>query len=268
MKTVDLMNKVESGLRDLADLTDEARTSDEVLTYLEFMAHFHDYSFYNTMSIYLHNPTATRVAGFTTWKKLGRRVRKGEKGIPILAPCFVRKSKQNDEDDVEKSIAYFKVVYVFDVSQTDGEPLPEAPITASCGDEGLLPILEQVVAQHGVKLAYKTMRGSHHGTSFGGRIEVDARLDEGGKVAVILHELAHELLHQNGRSTSRQQEELEAEAVAYVVSSHFGLKTASANYLALWDIPTDQITDVFKSIHRGAIGLIQDIQTRLQSDVG
>lgn len=96
------------------------------------------------------------------------------------------------------------------------------------------------------------MRGSHHGTSFGGRIEVDARLDEGGKAAVFLHELAHELLHQNERSASRQQEELEAEAVAYVVSSHFGLKT-SANYLALWDIPTDQITDVFKSIHRVAI---------------
>lgn len=88
MKTVDLMNKVESGLRDLADLTDEARTSDEVLTYLEFMAHFHDYSFYNTMSIYLHNPTATRVAGFTTWKKLGRRVRKGEKGYPFLPPAL------------------------------------------------------------------------------------------------------------------------------------------------------------------------------------
>lgn len=112
------------------------------------------------------------------------------------------------------------------------------------------------------------MRGSHHGTSFGGRIEVDARLDEGDKVAVILHELAHELLHQNERSASRQQEELEAEAVAYVVSSHFGLKAASANYLALWDIPSDQITDVFKSIHSVAIRLIQDIETRLQSDVG
>lgn len=267
MNTSDLLKEVELGLSKLATLTDEARNSEEVLAYLKFMAQFHGYSFHNTVSIYIHYPTATHVAGFAAWKKLGRHVRKGEKGIPILAPCFVKKVKQNDEDDVKKSIAFFKVVYVFDVSQTDGDPLPEAPITATSGDEGLLPMLEQVVAQHGVELTYKTMRGTHHGTSFGGRFEVDARLDEGGKVAVILHELAHELLHQKERSDSRRQEELEAEAVAFVVSSHFGLETSSANYLALWHVPADQITDVFQSIHSVAIGLISDIQTHLQSDV-
>jgi len=153
----------------------------------------------------------------------------------ILAPCFKKKTKieAHGEGKEEKIISFFRVVYVFDVSQTEGEELPEAPITANCGDEGLLPILEEIVENRGISLSYKTLIGSHHGTSYGGHIDVDDRLESGGKVAVIIHELARELLHQNGREVPVKQAETEAEAISYVVSTHFGLKTASANYLAL-----------------------------------
>ena len=264
MNARDLIKEVESALENLAALTEEAKSSEEVLTYLEFMSHFHNYSFYNTLSIFFHCPTATHVAGFATWKKLGRYVRKGERGIPILAPCFKRKSEVDEEDADEKIISFFRVVYVFDVSQTEGEELPEAPITANCGDEGLLPILEEIVETRGVKLSYKTLTGSHHGTSHGGHIDVDDRIGSGEKVAVIIHELAHELLHQRGRRVSRKQAETEAEAVSYVVSRHFGLKTASANYLALWSVPKDQITDSFQHIHQVAVELIQDMQSILE----
>jgi hypothetical protein len=265
MKAHDLMKEVESALKDLASMTEEARNSADVLMYLDFLSKFHNYSFYNTLSIFFHCPTATHVAGFAAWKKLGRYVKKGETGIPILAPCFKKKTKieADGEGKEEKIISFFRVVYVFDVSQTEGEELPEAPITANCGDEGLLPILEEIVANRGISLSYKTLIGSHHGTSYGGHIDVDARLESGGKVAVIIHELAHELLHQKGREVPVKQAETEAEAVSYVVSTHFGLKTASANYLALWSVPKDQITDSFQHIHQIAVKLIQDIQSIL-----
>ena len=265
MKAHDLMKEVESALKDLASMTEKARNSADVLMYLDFLSKFHNYSFYNTLSIFFHCPTATHVAGFAAWKKLGRYVKKGETGIPILAPCFKKKTKieADGEGKEEKIISFFRVVYVFDVSQTEGEELPEAPITANCGDEGLLPILEEIVENRGVSLSYKTLTGSHHGTSYGGQIDVDDRLESGGKVAVIIHELAHELLHQRGGRVSRKQAETEAEAVSYVVSAHFGLKTASANYLALWSVPRDQITDSFQHIHQVAADLIQGIQSIL-----
>jgi hypothetical protein len=265
MNACDLIKEVDSALKDLASMTEEARNSADVLMYLDFLSKFHNYSFYNTLSIFFHCPTATHVAGFAAWKKLGRYVKKGESGIPILAPCFKKKTRveANGEEKEEKIISFFRVVYVFDVSQTEGEELPEAPITANCSDKGLLPILEEIVEKRGVSLSYKTLTGSHHGTSYGGQIDVDDRLESGGKVAVIIHELAHELLHQNGRRVSRKQAETEAEAVSYVVSAYFGLKTASANYLALWNVPKDQITDSFQHIHQVAVELIRDIQSSL-----
>lgn len=204
------------------------------------------------------------MAGFAAWKKLGRYVRKGETGIPILAPGFKKKPEVDEEDD-EKAISFFRVVYVFDVSQTEGEELPEAPITANCGDQRLLSILEEIVENRGISLSYRTLTGSHHGTSYGGHIDIDDRLESGGKAAVILHELAHELLHQKGRRVSTKQAETEAEAVSYVVSAHFGLKTATANCLALWDVPKDQITDSFQHIHQVAVELIQEIQSSLDN---
>jgi antirestriction protein ArdC len=258
------MNKVEKGLKTLASLTAKARSSEEVLAYLDFMSQFHNYSFYNTVSIFFHCPTATHVAGYVAWQKLGRYVRKGEVGIPILAPCFKKKDDATDDDETDRTIAFYKVVYVFDVSQTDGEPLPEAPITAKGSDQGLLSVLEQITAKHGIHLEYKPFTGSHHGTSYGGSIEIDDRLEPAGKVSVLLHELAHEFLHHQREDrtlSSSQQRELEAEATAYVVCSHFNVDTAAFNYLALWNVLEDEIMASFQRIHTLAMQLINEITT-------
>ncbi len=262
MKAQDLMEKVEECLSKLGDQVEKAKSSVEVLEYLKFMSRFHKYSFHNSFLIWLHFPQATQVAGFRTWQKLGRFVKKGEKGIPILAPCSYKETV-TDEDGEEEEIrhTYFRVVYVFDVSQTDGEPLVEAPITASGDGNGLLPNLEQLARDKGIGVEYRALSGSHHGTSFGGRIEVDNRLDGAGKVAVIIHELAHELLHKGSRDLGRQQKEIEAEAVSFVVCSNFGIDSAAPNYLALWGSDKEKIAESFQRVHQVVVEIIQSLES-------
>ena len=267
MKATELVREIESHLKELGVMTREARSSAEVTQYLKFMSLFHRYSFYNTLSIWLHCPHASQVAGYRTWQKLGRFVKKGERGIPILAPCIVKRTvvdEDGNEDEIEH--IFFKVVYVYDVSQTDGAPLPKAPTVASGDGRGLLPILEEIVIKDkGIACEYRTLRGDHHGTSYGGRIEIDDRLDEAGKVSVITHELAHELLHRDpeGAGLTREQKEIEAEAVAFVVCSHFGIETASANYLALWEVAPEKIIEAFQRVHRTAAEIIETIEAAL-----
>lgn len=264
MTGTELTKVIESYVHQLATETEQAKTSVKIVDYLRFTAQFHSYSFHNTLSIFIHCPHATKVAGFKAWQKLGRWVRKGERGIPILAPCTVKAQVESvDDEDPVRHAAYFRIVYVFDISQTDGKPIPEAPIAATGSDQGLLSILEQVAADHGIHLEYKTLAGSHHGTSYGGRIEIDDRLEPAGKASVILHELAHEFLHQHEdcSSSSRQQRELEAEATAFVVCTHFGIHTAAPEYLALWNVPEDDILASFQRIHQLAMQLVNEVTT-------
>jgi antirestriction protein ArdC len=132
MKTSELMSQIESRIKELATRTEEAKASEEVTQYLRFLSRFHRYSLHNTMAIWIHCPNATHVAGYNAWMKLGRYVRKGERGIPIFAPCTQAVPKGEEEDDEKKTrkVIGYKVVYVFDASQTEGKPLPEAPIVA------------------------------------------------------------------------------------------------------------------------------------------
>ena len=121
----DLKAKITERIQELAEATDAARVSTEMLRYLDTCAKFHKYSMFNVIQILMTRPDATSVAGFKKWQTMGRYVRKGEHGIPILAPIF---SMVTDEDGEEhERLVGFKVVYVFDISQTDGEPLPEPP---------------------------------------------------------------------------------------------------------------------------------------------
>lgn len=264
MKSHELILEIEKRLASLAVETEKAKASTVILDYLKVMATFHQYSFHNTLAIYTYCPHATHVAGFVAWKRLGRYVKRGEQGIPILAPCTARKQQEpnTNSDDESQIPMYFKVVYVFDVSQTEGKPLPDAPITATGSDQGLLSSLEQIASNHSIQLEYKALADSHYGTSFGGRIEIEARLEPAGKASVLAHELAHEFLHKNNdkETLSRQQKELEAEAVAFVVCSHFGINTTSPNYLALWDIAPEEIMDSFHRIHALAVQLIREIE--------
>jgi len=133
-------NELNAGIRStierLANETDAATQSELFRQYLTASAAFWDYSWHNQMLIWRQRPDASYVGGFNTWIKCGRYVRKGEKGIAILAPMFFKDKRQTaDGSEEETKRIWFKVVYVFDISQTDGTPLPELPIK-SVGQRG------------------------------------------------------------------------------------------------------------------------------------
>jgi hypothetical protein len=120
MNTSDLTAHIEQTLETLAVQTGEAQHSEQFIEYLKSASRFHSYSLGNILLILWQKPTATRVAGYRAWQKMNRYVRKGEKGIAILAPCVY-----SDKTDRAKTRIFFKTVWVFDISQTDGESLPE-----------------------------------------------------------------------------------------------------------------------------------------------
>lgn len=217
----------------LADLTTklDAGHSDALRKYLRFMARFHRYSWLNVMLIMSQNPEATHVAGFCRWKDMGRWVRTGEKGIAILVPIQFRRPIDETEDEVQV-VTGFKTGYVFDVSQTEGAELPT--IGSVKGNPGLqLHALKDLV-----RLDYADILGGAKGISCGGRIVLLSGMNEAEQFSTLVHELAHELLHKGERRelTNTQRRELEAEAVAYVVTTAVGLQneSASVDYIQLW----------------------------------
>lgn len=200
------------------------------------MARFHRYSFHNVCLIASQCPTATRVAGFHAWRSLNRFVRKGEKGIAILAPIVVRRAVENVADGDEKHVAGFRAAYVFHIAQTDGEPLPEG--AQASGDPGEhLNALKAAVVDAGIALAYADDLGGALGMSCGGKILIRTGLPSADELVVLAHEWAHELLHRSAdRPASRDTRELEAEAVAFVVGEGVGLNVSDAarDYIHLY----------------------------------
>jgi hypothetical protein len=218
----------------LAALLD-AGHSDQFVVFLKAMAHFHGYSFHNVCLIASQRPTATRVAGFHTWRALNRFVRKGEKGIIVVAPIVKRRRLRNAADD-EKHVAGFRAAYVFDIAQTEGEPLPSA--SAASGDPGRRTHdLRAVIAARGITVEDAADLDGALGLSAGGRIQILAGLPPAEEFVVLVHEFAHELLHRTAdRSASRDTRELEAEAVAFVVGEAVGLHVGEAarDYIHLY----------------------------------
>jgi antirestriction protein ArdC len=233
MKTEQAREMTEQGLNRLAADLEQGK-SEELTRFLSMMARFHRYGFGNIMLIQGQRPEATRVAGYNTWRSLGRQVRKGEKGITIVAPMVFR--DEHSGNGKEDTVVRFKATHVFDVSQTEGEPLPEP--RSFRGDPGhFTERLRALVASHGIALSYEQDLGSANGRSFGGKIEILANLEPAEEFAVMVHEFAHELLHQGetavrGDSATR---ETEAEAVAFVVGHAVGLDagTSSSDYIQL-----------------------------------
>jgi hypothetical protein len=221
----------------------EAGKSDALKEYLSVMGRFHRYSFGNVLLIAAQRPDATHVAGFRRWNELGRHVMKDQRGIGIMAPLVrkrrgeVEAGKEEVQGD-EKILRGFRVVYVFDVSQTEGKPLPE-PETVR-GDPG--PWLGRLTAHvegRGIELVRSPMPSGQFGLSEGGRIELAEGMSPAQEFSVLVHELAHELLHHDpagDRPTSRTVRETEAEAVAFVVASSAGLEvgSSSSDYIQLY----------------------------------
>ena len=216
----------------------------EALThYLTAMSRFHNYSFGNVLEIARQMPTATRVAGFWTWKNLGRSVKAGQKGIRILAPIIgVRRKKDEDaENDPTKQntavLVGFRSAYVFDVSQTDGAELPEMrQIQGDVGEN--CDRLVAFIERQGIELMYSENIAPALGMSYGGRIAILPELSDAEEFSTLVHELAHEMLHKAERrtATTKVVRETEAEAIAFVIAKAVGLETgtASADYIHLY----------------------------------
>lgn len=280
MKTEDAKDLIDRQLNSLSEAL-ESGHSEQLDMFLSSMAKFHRYSLGNVLLIMCQAPEATHVAGFNTWKSLGRFVKSGEKGIAILAPMLLKnrddeqttdlksasfadsgsKSSEPSADEEERQLR-FRVVYVFDVSQTDGEPLPEiAKVTGDPGD--YTERLKGLVKQLSIELQYQEDLGGAMGSSSGGVIKLQSGLDPAQEFQVLAHELAHEILHHGeGREGStKTSRELEAEAVAFVVSQAVGLDagTASADYIQLYKGDKDRLIRSLDSIRTAAGTILQGI---------
>src|ERR1700742_3498273 len=159
MKREEALALAERGVEELIAALEQGN-SERLLEYLAFQAKFHRYSFNNCLLIAIQKPDATFVAGFQRWKELGRYVRQGEKGIMILAPLVKRSAsseaaaKEGDGEESSTRVVGFRATYVFDVSQTDGDELPQfSTITGEPGQ--LIQMLQQLVGDHGIGLRYE-----------------------------------------------------------------------------------------------------------------
>ncbi len=234
--------------------------SERLSALLKTMAQFHRYSFHNVCLIARQRPGATRVAGFHAWHKLGRFVRKGEKGIAILAPIVGRKEVDAADGD-GKTVVGFRAAYVFDVAQTDGTPLPEP--TEAGGDPGATTDrLKAAIASRGIAVEYVQELDGALGTSSGGRIQVLAGLQPASEFMVLAHEFAHELLHHgDDRPGSRDTRELEAEAIAFVVGHAIGLDVTDAarDYIHLYRGDGAALSESLARIQRTAAAVLDAI---------
>jgi hypothetical protein len=283
MNAKQLLQSIEAACELLAKETDKVRISDTLQNYLEMISKFHHYSWHNMLLISIQCPQATRVAGYKSWKtKFQRQVKQGEKGIAILAPCLYRqkgiqqeKEKDQEERDREKHqsnnpkreqkrLYGFRVAYVFDVSQTDGDPLPECPVWQSAEvNESLQSALLTFAKEKQIEVTFEDDLGGAEGVSMGGKIKL---LDHTG-TSTFVHELAHELLGHTQRGScklSAQQCEIEADATAFVVCHHFGLQSDSTpNYLALWQASGKDILDSLQRIQELAAEIIRAVEAQV-----
>jgi antirestriction protein ArdC len=232
-----------------------AGRSEALTGYLKAIGRFHRYSLHNVLLIASQKPEASYVAGFRTWNQLGRFVKKGEKGILILAPIVRRKSENEDEREESTSIAGSRAAYVFDVSQTDGKELPHIGMVQGDPRE-YGERLHTFVHAQGISVEYSSEIAPARGTSSGGHITLLPGQSPAEEFSTLAHELAHELLHRGDRrgSTSRRIRETEAEAAAFVVCHAVGLETGSAacDYIQLWNGDAQLLTESLGHVRQAA----------------
>jgi hypothetical protein len=224
----------------------EVMTSEAFGKWLQFLSSFHNYSFNNTIFIYMQNPHATLVKGFREWKKHGRFVKEGAKAIKVLAPLIRKKDEDeeglSDKDEKkEKTLYGFRYVNVFDVASTDGKELPTPAVTPLEGDEEREKVLLQEWIQK-VEIPV-TFKNTGEANGYYHLKENYIAIHEGRsamqQLKILIHEYSHYLLHAKGAEFEQEGSrirEAQAEAVAYVVMNHFGYDTGSYSfgYIAGW----------------------------------
>ena len=253
---------IEQKVSELEDKIDSFRSSNEFLRFALTMSMFHKYSYHNQIMILSQKPDATMVASFHTWKNLGRFVKRGERGIIIYVP--VTAINENEDGEKIEKLLSFKFGSVFDVLQTVGKPLPE--ITKSIADDhasfyyNCLRLAEKLSVS--VEVRDKL---SYDGESLGNTVLLRNNSNITMMGAVLLHELAHEYLHkpEDRKTLDMEVIEIEAETVAYIVCSHFGIKTPSDKYLATWQ-SNHQIVESLKRISECCHKFIGELEAIVQ----
>lgn len=255
-QTQQIVEQLEKGVSEVFE-------SDQYKQYLSVMSKFHSYSYNNILLIAMQCPSATMVAGYESWQRLFKRhVSKGEKAIKILAPCPYKKIILQDVTDpvthqpikdahgevikekVQITIPAFRPVSVFDVSQTEGEPLPEmATVQELIGEvDGFDAIQEIVESMAPCALYHRDIEGSAKGyySPVDNQIVIKTGLSQQQEIKTMIHEIAHSLLHNSekmkNRKISRNDMEVQAESVAFTVCSAIGIDTSdySFGYIAGW----------------------------------
>jgi hypothetical protein len=247
----------------------KAGKTEHLLHYLTFAAKFHQYSPLNQMLIAMQAPHATRVAGYSAWKKQGYQVKKGEKGIAILAPRPYRKAISKNEETGEETIAYlgvtFTVAYVFDADQLEqrpDKPIPSFFVPLADDQEALYATIAQAVQQEGITLEIDET-GRAQGYSAGGTIRLKNGLDSTSRFLTLIHEWAHEKLHHNpaGRALTPNKRELHAEAISYIVAYHFGIHNPfSSDYIQQWGNTEQALLAELETIKTTAHAIIEQIE--------
>ena len=267
MKREEVKELVERGIRELNDALAGGK-SDRLQQYLDVMARFPRYSFNNCILIWTQFPEANIVQGFHAWKKLGRAVKKGAKGIGIIAPMVGKKKDRESEPDSDKKTLFgFKVVHVFDVSQTEGKDLPEfAKVSGDCGQN--IAAIEQLIRSRGIELVYEAIAGGADGLSKNGTIVIDPNLEPAETLMTLVHECAHEALHwdpERRKETTKRVRETEAEAVAHVVCQALGLDSIDhcADYIQLYNGDAEVLAKSLDHVQKSAAQILEGIQQHL-----
>lgn len=267
------LDRIEEGLATI-------NTDEDWLHFLAFQSLFYNYSFRNAMLIYLQNPEASYVKGFKAWNELGRYVKKGAKGLAILAPCYRKvedfkepenKSEYQDSEGekvIKRVISGFKVTYVFDIADTDGsdEYLPVLVKGLAGNSEQEQEIYEKLKAfistEHPVQEVTGTAsKGSYNLAT--GIISVRSDVEYLQKIKTLLHEFAHAIdfaMHPE-EDISRNRRELIAESVAYVVSMRLGLDTSrySISYIKSWLKDKEELKIVADTVQKVAAKIINSL---------
>ena len=267
MKLEEINNRTKDAVNHLVEALESGQS--EVLTqYLSAMGRFHNYSFGNIMLIARQKPDATNVAGLRTWNSLGRFVKRGEKGILILAPMIGRKKTDSaaeateDAKQPQAQLYGFRAVYVFDINQTEGKDLPT--LTEVQGDvSGYRERLVKFVESQGITLNYSDKIAPAKGLSHGGKITLLSGMQPAEEFSTLAHEIAHEMLHRGDRRTltTKQVRETEAEAVAFVVCQSVGLQTGttSADYIQLWHGDANLLRESLEAVQQTAAVILGGI---------
>jgi hypothetical protein len=243
--------------------------SEALVRYLEYAAKLHEYSIRNILLAIWQRPGLTQIAGLRRWNELGRRVKKGEKGIAILAPITVIPRGEEDDGmgtEIPEPVRWFKVVYVFDISQTEGDPVPD--MIHATGDVSVLyPVLVKSVQDSGITLEFADeVPGSIGalGVSLDGRIVLRKDLAPADAFRVLVHEFAHERLHNGSEEKeSKTIRETEADATAFIVCRHFGVACDSSDYLLLYDSTPKVLLDRLERVRATAGRIIDDLEKAL-----